>query len=339
VAAAPEPKPPKPPRGQHYVPVWHLGGFSLGTQRKVRQRPIWRYCKKTDVFDVVPIGSAAMERDFYSYKREDGTLDHSIEPLIAEGFDGPGHGLVGRLLRREPLTHDQRAHLAAYVAFLHGRVPVQRENTLQIMRTLTTFQQYHYIKAMTPTEFIAFGSERGLEGEDEELAAKQGEILEDLRSGRLFVGPQETAATMVAAGAAIEGIGPLFMDMRWTIQQAPLGFEFVIGDSPVTRFSKSHFENPNTPDGLGFAAQDIRVYTPLTKSHTLLLTHGTPSTAERICTPAAVAVVNMIEWRGAQRYVFGSSEAVLRRVAATFDDEQARRQPGSGIQVTGADLD
>ncbi len=328
----------KPPRNHHYVPQFHLAGFSLGTQRKIGQRPVWRYCKRTDEYEQIPIRRAAVMRDYYSVERDDGTLDHSFEPMFAEAFDGPGSEFVRKLLRRERLTVDERSHLSAYVAFQHGRVPVAREAAFQMISKVETFMQYNQLKGMSPPEFIAHARERGLEGTDDELAEKQVEVLAQLKSGELFVGPDE-AATMISATTAVQAVSPILFGTHWTILQAPIGFEFVIGDSPVTRFSEAAMRDPYYQFGLGFAGSDVEVRVPLTMNHALLMTHARTGRSEFNCSPDAVKNVNAISWRFAHRYVFASCEATLRRVAGYFPTEADRRQPGGGVEITGADLD
>jgi hypothetical protein len=325
-------------RKSHYLPVWHQAGFSRGTQRKLYQRSIWRYDKRTDQFKPVPIRHSAVIKDYYSVEREDGTLDHSFEPMFAEAFDGPGSGFVRKLLRREPLTVDERSHFSAYVAFQHGRVPVAREAAFQMMSKVETFMQYNQLKGMSPQEFVAHARERGLEGTDDELAEKQVEVLAQLKSGEIFVGPDE-AATMISATAAVEAVSPILFGMHWTILQAPIGFEFVIGDSPVTRYSEMAATTPRYRYGIGFGGPDVEVYLPLTMNHTLLMTNQRSPKREHMCSPDAMRSVNAVAWRSAQRYVLASCEATLRRVASYFETAEDRRQSPGEVEISGADLD
>jgi hypothetical protein len=242
------------------------------------------------------------------------------------------------LLRRETLAADERGHLSAYIAFLHGRVPLAREDTFHMMSTIATFMEYNRLKGQTPDEFVALARERGLEGTDEALVARQVEILAQLKSGEIFVGPDESA-TMLSAGVAVESVSPILFGMNWMILQAPIGLGFVIGDSPVTRYSEMAMQNPHHRFGLGFGGPDIEVRLPLSMNHTLLMTPVHTGRREFQCPPEVVRNVNAVSWRFADRYVFASSEATLRRVAGYFDTEDDRRQPGGRGEITGAELD
>jgi hypothetical protein len=54
-------------------------------------------------------------------------------------------------------------------------------------------------------------------------------------------------------------------------------------------------------------------------------------------TKDGVAHTNHATWIYADDYVFASSEAVLRRVAAYFPDDDGRRAAGGGVTITGVD--
>lgn len=329
----------RPARLHHYIPKWRLAGFSRNRVGKLDRRMVWRFSKTSGELKRVPIRHAAVIRDYYALPALDGTADpEQLERLIARGFDGPASRLVRRrLLARMPLSDEERIQLAAYFAFLHGRVPLARNDTLAMMDKIATFMAYQ--QTLVPEqEFVTNARERGIEGSDEELIKLQADTRAQLKSGEIVVGPDRFGGYVVGAGCGADGHTD-HGSMRWALLQAAIGWEFVLGDSPVTRHSNAAVRDPYSRLGLGFGAPDIEVRIPLTMNHALLLTHAPVGALELQCTPEIMRHVNMVSWRFATDYVFASCEAALRRVADCYATDDERRLPGGGVEIAGADLE
>ena len=319
----------KPSRRHHYIPQWHLRLFSPNGDT------IWRYSKSDDAYQEIPIRHAAVRKDYYSVPGRDGDpVDHSAEPMIAEAFDGPAAGTARKLLRREHLTPEERLQFAAYIALLQGRGPTSREGVQGVfdkIDRMVAMMAY----AAPPEQFLAQARGFGIDGTAEEIREMQETGLEDLRTGRMSVS-RDHSATMFFAGVTVEAATPILDSMYWTMLQAPIGLEFVLADSPVTLYNHTLV---GSMLGVGFGQPEVEVRTPLTPHHVLMQTHLRLPTRELTCSMENVVNLNCLSWRMADDYVFGRSEAVLRRVATYFASDDERRQPGRGISVTGADID
>src|SRR5262249_14244881 len=104
--------------GQHYVPQTYLSGFC----EPGGQDTLWLYDKRLRRFSRASVGSVAQERGFYSPP-----AGSEFERLV----ERPGNAVLDKLRRGGAIDDADRAHLAAYVATMLGRLPRRRQ---QVMR-------------------------------------------------------------------------------------------------------------------------------------------------------------------------------------------------------------
>ena len=97
----------------HYVPQHHLRRFATVSNAEL----IWRYDIDNRLFRLLPIKAVALERDFYSERRE---------RELNEQVEGPAQKLLARLLSGERLNQEQRKLLALYFLVTWIRVPRMR---------------------------------------------------------------------------------------------------------------------------------------------------------------------------------------------------------------------
>ena len=197
--------------------------------RRKGRRLIWRYCKRTDEYEAISIRHVAVRRDYCSTPNDDGTLNQTLEPLIADAFDAPASRTARKIMLGEALTVDERSQFAAYVAFLHGRVPLAWDSLFEMMSKVGTFLAYELLK-MPADAFIPHARERGFTGTDDEILEMQVKTREQLKQGELTVGPHK-AATMLGPTVAVESLAPILFGMNWIVLRPALGGEFIIGDS------------------------------------------------------------------------------------------------------------
>jgi hypothetical protein len=174
-------------------------------------------------------------------------------------------------------------------------------------------------------QFLVMVRDRGFDGTDDELLAIKRSTLAGLQSGK-FVVQRDPSSTLLFAGVSMEVVAPILFNMHWTLLRTPADSEFVISDNPVTLFSASMVGN--SLYGFGFGQHDVEVRTPLTRECVLLQTHLQPDFDELTCSAENMVNINHLTWWSADDYVFGSSEAVLRRVAAIFGSDADRRYRG-----------
>lgn len=112
-----------PPRRHHYVTKAYLDGF-------VEPNEGLLFCygrKKPKAFRALPENLAHI-RDYHSFKRDDGTLDFTLETQIDQQIESPGIPIIRTLSEGQTnLDPAQRLGLARFIALQNVRVPYERD--------------------------------------------------------------------------------------------------------------------------------------------------------------------------------------------------------------------
>ncbi|HZY62554.1 MAG TPA: DUF4238 domain-containing protein [Edaphobacter sp.] len=116
------------PRSQHFLQAKYLNGFLEPGEEK-----LLCYTRgRTEPYLAIP-GKLARKRDFYRFPNS--TPDKNLEDYLGR-IEVPGLKALRELVtNRQPLSIDDRIHLARYVAYQEMRVPYSRE----VMREQSPF--------------------------------------------------------------------------------------------------------------------------------------------------------------------------------------------------------
>lgn len=111
------------PRQHHYVTRAYLEGFLEPPSNQIfcygrrRHRVFWS--RPEDL---------AKQRDYYSFKRPDGSWDDMLEHLLDEKIESPGISVLRKLVGGDTrLSWADRQHLSMFIATQRMRVPYFRE--------------------------------------------------------------------------------------------------------------------------------------------------------------------------------------------------------------------
>jgi hypothetical protein len=253
------------PRQHHYITKAYLEGFLSPQQRYIfcygRRRP--------RVFSRRP-DDLAKQRDYYSFKRLDGSWDDTLEHLLDEKIESPGITVLRKLVGGDTkLSWTDRQHLSMFIATQRMRVPYFRE--------ALDANYKHFIH-----ELLA-----DYERKERELGFSPGPMRvrsmgpfdDESDEGSLFTKEslQKTAAALennprhFSLESFVEfshSSANVFRHMKWTVHYAPSDARYLTSDAPViVRFERGDIEEA------GLVRPDCEVRFPLASTCTLSMAH------------------------------------------------------------------
>ncbi|MBI4165281.1 MAG: DUF4238 domain-containing protein [Acidobacteria bacterium] len=250
-------------KGQHFVPSSYLRGFATGAGKGAsiciyernrlvpfRQRP----------------QKAAVQTNYYSFKRQDGTLDDSAESFLAR-VESEAVPVIRTLASNNiQLNWDDRGRVAFFVALQELRVPWTRQNFEEVYAHLAD----HLMKFTARVPGL-------LENELEELKEKgedfdpadAASIREFMERGEYTVhaDPKVSLLTMLQMAPMLHRF---YIEMKWTILRTSHEAPFVTSDNPVVMFDPAY---KGGFWGVGLVNPTIEIRFPLTKTAMLVITH------------------------------------------------------------------
>jgi hypothetical protein len=253
------------PRQHHYVTRAYLAGFLQPQQGQLfcygrRRHHVFR-CRPEDL---------AKQRDYYSFRRPDGSWDDSLEHLLDEKIESPGIAVLRKLVARDTrLSWTDRQRLSMFIATQRMRVPYFRE-------ALDTNYK-HFIQ-----ELLA-----DYERKERELGFSPGPMRvrsigpfdDEPDEGTHFTKEslQKTAASLeknprhFSLESFVEfaySSANIFRHMKWTVHYTPSDTKYLTSDAPViVRFERDDIEEA------GLVRSDCEVRFPLASTCTLSMAH------------------------------------------------------------------
>jgi len=256
---------PARPKQQHFVTKAYLDGFLEPDSTQLycygRGRPAAFFRATQDL---------ALQRNYYSSKRRDGSWDDSLEQRIQKDIEDPGIAVL-RLLAagNRRLNWLQRDRLCLFVAVQRFRVPHMRqlidsENESLINFWRSEFDRIEKEIGKEPEEIIAgvaSGLRPGKRHEttitktDVERLAKEHESDPAMFSREYFM--------KIAAKFA-----QIFRYMKWTVYYAKAPNSFITSDCPAAMaFGR------NDLDVVAIVRADCRIIFPLSRTSVLVMEH------------------------------------------------------------------
>lgn len=111
----------KPPKRQHFVPRLHLQHFAGGDPKG----HVWTYDAQTGQCRSAVPEETAVEAHFYSAERLDGTMDTTLEEILA-GFESAAapiyEGLLRGVVPTAAATRARMAEMEAEAAVMQARL-------------------------------------------------------------------------------------------------------------------------------------------------------------------------------------------------------------------------
>ena len=237
-------------RNHHVVPV-------LSLQHFVDQRgQVWSYDKNNGRhWSAIPEETAFITH-FYSFEREDGTMDTTIEKLIGR-VESAAANAYEKLVAGEMIKGKDREAFAHFVALMVSRTPTQRRIAA---KTYALGMSVH-LAATGQIEgafesMVARMRKDGLEVREDDLPALR-ESMSDLSQFEVAIPKELTLRSLELADVLVR----VFLKMKWSLWR-PGGHYFVTCDNPVVRNIDPRTVHPLMGDH-GYLNKTAQVTLPL----------------------------------------------------------------------------
>lgn len=244
----------KPKKRHHYIPVFHLKGFTNSNGC------LWVYDKEgKGLFEAAP-DSIAFEKHYFSFMDETGKRDsETVENMIMQ-IESESAGVVRKILAEKELTEDERVTFGCFVASMMVRAPNFRDNIRSSMGEM--IKQTSVFMAAHKENF-----KQMVQRFEKDTGEKIDMPVEKLRQWMLnkdkytvSINPQHA---MAMALSQIEHLSRIFANMNWAFLKADGGNMFMTGDNPLQYIDPTH--NPRSFYGVGLANKNVEVTLPLSK--------------------------------------------------------------------------
>jgi len=248
---------------QHYVTKAYLDGFLEPGEEQL-------YCwmrHKIAGFRAIP-AEIAFHKNYYSFKRRDGTWNDSAETFFANKIETPGLAILKKLVAGDTrLNWEERNSLAMLLSIQEQRIPFSRSEFNRIHKELTAKLISDYDELTAREGLTGYATMQATGGMTRSEPAKVSvEVLRRELQEPTDEGEKKSLALLVKTALELAG---LYRHMKWTIYKATGACSFVTSDCPVIKV----FKNVS-----GFAAllrEDVEVRFPLGRKAMLVLTHDT----------------------------------------------------------------
>lgn len=301
---------------QHYVPQFLLRRFCEPSRRVPK---LWALDKKTQAIRLSSVRDVAHENQFYEYIKGDGTRVE-LEDLLSN-IDSIGADIIAKILGENSirLTAEEGVWLTYFVACQISRTPMIR-NDMENLRQMIIHK---------------WGPDVCVKGDDRPVGD---------------YGPEDAKRSSLMHMQTVPEFAKILQTKVWTIEEAPKGHSFIIGDNPVTR----HNMIDQWPRGnLGLKNKGIELYMPLSQrlsihvicptlataaclkegladKYMAAIVHGTPIRLK----PENVEFVNSLQVIWSERFVFGRERSdlempldMLRTNPELMDGPGVRQRP------------
>jgi hypothetical protein len=277
---------------------------------------------------------AAIRKHFYSID-----IDQGRSPVVEETLgqiETVAAPLIRRIASGDLPVHGQRAELALFISMTTLRTPLWREQTKSLIEQFLTFwfAETNRNKGLADVR-KAFEGTAWETMTDEELEEMRDSLVDDLDSGGVTIEVPVNALIRFFLQQCTT-MSWIVFGLEWTLVRAE-GVLFILGDTPISRYDSTP---PFPGSAPGFLSSDnAEFFIPLDPSFGIL---GRPDPAKRqalfdsaevlpelvdeeraevmakleggwaetIAAQSVACELNLRTYAYAQRYVFGSQQAV-----------------------------
>jgi hypothetical protein len=255
-------------KDHHFVPQLHLKHF-IGSQPPGH---IWTYSKSSlNAFSSIP-KETGFQRYFYGIRKDDGSIDNSIEDWLAE-IEGVSAPIYQKLLEGDlSLSDKERTEFAVFLALMKLRSPAMRRIYADGFSKFIQIQAY--ARASSKQGFEEYIKQYQADtGETFDQAEKE-EIRRDLQDMSRFVIniPQEQT---LPALTAVNPLAEILFQMTWSIGYLNNGY-FVTTDNPVIHDVDRTTVHP-IYGGFNYKNKTCQAIFPLSHKKILFLSWGATS--------------------------------------------------------------
>ncbi len=249
-------------QAHHYVTQSYLRGFSTGSGRKAMLYVYER--NRPEPFRQKP-QQAARQTDYYSFQKQDGTRDNSVEALLGL-VEGEAVPILRDLASKEFQPNwDQRARVALLIAFQELRVPWLRENIQDVQGEIVKWMA----KSQASAPGLLESDLRELEERGRPITGVTADSLREFITRGEYdiqVNPAVSLLNMLQLAPLLHGF---YIEMKWTVIRSSGRTQFVTSDNPVVKTDPCYRGGFY---GVGLYSRTIEIRFPISKTACLLIT-------------------------------------------------------------------
>ncbi|MGM1022997.1 MAG: DUF4238 domain-containing protein [Bacillota bacterium] len=288
----------KPKRNHHYIPKFHLGGF---TKKGEIESPLWVFdTKKGKQWEAKP-NSVAFQKDLYKIDLP-GIKTDVLEDLFNIEIENKVAPVIKNICTNYAMPkNDNHILLMNYIALLAMRTPERIEHISSMWEDISKF-----VMQMTTTTQESF--EATIQGTDK-ISVDDYETIKKIVAEDSYKINFDNSTLMESMLHGTDAILPALMERKWTVVQCPSTIgDFICSDNPVNLHwtdskDRGIFSSP------GFGLLNTEVSVPLS-SRIMLLGRFDNYLPERITVPSLrqLAILNSFTGINSKRYVFSRKE-------------------------------
>jgi hypothetical protein len=286
------------PKRHHYLPQMYLRGFAAGER-------IWVYDRVRSEYREQGLADTAVQKDYYTIIEASGAKNRDLERILAD-IEGKAAEAIRLADQQSPLTEEQRAAIAVFVALLKVRTPNFEKSFAdaqdQLLRKILkgTMNSEERIAA----SIAAYERDKG-----KKLALPPKELLDFFQRGQFSIEPHrnQTVAMMIELSSEF---ALLLAQMDWVFAHAPDGSEFITSDVPFGIIRPRDWK-PGFFSGVGILTPGAVKSIPLTRT-TMLLAMDKGEITRHTGMPAAlVHDFNIATAARTERFALGRDRVLL----------------------------
>lgn len=302
------------PKRHHYLPQFYLKEFADPSDK------VWLYDRETGKLWHTHVKDVCVETHYYSITKPDGSKDPSLEKIFS-GMESKAKNVIDKLNKNEPITEEEKAELAMFIAFQFVRVPgfehEINDNAEKIM------------KKMAEVAFCSEERAKIMLSKHKETNAKEHvevtpkELVEFVKKdGYNIVFNREFSLAMSVKLS--REFYDLFMQMNWVFLMAPKDKAFVTSDNPFMLLPPKNYK-PGIY-GVGLITEGAKKIIPLSSRVCLYMgDHGNNVLGYKV----QLQDLKSINLNGAvnsTRYVIARDKALLEKIIKTTRLDQKSKK-------------
>jgi len=263
-----------------------------------------------------PVNTAVIQH-FYSFEKEDGTKDSTIEGLLSS-IERKAAQAIESLSSTGKISDSQRIELAHFVGFMVFRTPRMDAELKAVYGKIVNQQLRMMFNTLEKAQQAIFEDE---EDTGEKSNADPQQIVDHIKNGKIAVGVTRnmTLSTMIDLSGQTAKV---LSRMNWMLISAPDRSSFVTSDNPFTLLPPSNLE-PDSFGGIGICSPGAIKWMPLTQKFGILFGDNGGCFRSREGTQAEIRWLNLMVTEWSYRFVIARDETLIKSlVKETQIDER-----------------
>ncbi len=303
----------------HFIPQFYLRRFaSIEPDEK-----IWTYDIELEEGRTSTIENTAYEKYLYSVTLENGQRSDEVEDFFSK-IEAKAAPIFNKLIESKPLTDQERASFASFMALMYLRTDSFRNQYAEIM--MNAYQLKMYATAQHDGAF-----QNLIKDYQRDQGPLTKEEIKSLKEGML--NPQKFIVSVdkewsLQALKFYEKFCPIFYKMCWSILLAPEPHYFITSDNPLFFDVPPAYQHPFY--GGGLIHKKVQLTFPLSQKTCLMATWDKELPREIKIKSSMVKQINKIRSVSARRFLFGPRRDIgIERLGKKYKDVK------SGIKLGG----